>query len=74
MPYWMHNVKVPLDIIWMDSSRRVVEISANTPGCDGKPASDCPSYGGAVPSSFVLEIGAGLAARHGIREGVVLDF
>ncbi|MBI3678931.1 MAG: DUF192 domain-containing protein, partial [Acidobacteria bacterium] len=32
-PYWMHNVQVPLDIIWMDKEHRIVEISARTPAC-----------------------------------------
>lgn len=74
VPYWMHNVKIPLDIVWLDQSRRVVEISANTPPCDGKPASDCPSYGGTKESAFVLEMAGGMAAKYGVTEGVVLDF
>src|SRR5512133_1838117 len=31
--YWMYNVKIPLDIVWMDSNHRIVEISADTPPC-----------------------------------------
>lgn len=73
-PYWMHNVKIPLDIIWMDGTRHVVEISANTPPCDGKPAESCPSFGGKRASAFVLELAGGMAAKYGIAEGVVLDF
>lgn len=73
-PYWMHNVRIPLDIIWMDSSRRVVEVSTNTPPCDGKPASECPSYGGTQPAIFILELAGGLAEKYGVVEGVVLDF
>ncbi len=69
-PYWMHNVKIPLDIIWIDASGRVVEISARTPPCDGRPAEECPSYGGSEPSQTVLELAAGAAERHGIRPGV----
>src|SRR5215472_12382602 len=34
--YWMHNVKAPLDIIFMDSDHRIVEISADTPICTSK--------------------------------------
>jgi uncharacterized membrane protein (UPF0127 family) len=73
-PYWMHNVKIPLDIIWMDSSRRVIEVSTNTPPCDGKPAQECPTYGGTQTALFVLELAGGLADQYGIKEGVVLDF
>ena len=31
--YYMYQVKIPLDIIWMDRERRIVEISADTPPC-----------------------------------------
>jgi uncharacterized membrane protein (UPF0127 family) len=72
-PYWMANCKFPLDIIWMDSNRKVVEISAATPPCPGG-GRDCPQYGGHYPAQFVLEIGGGEAARHQVREGVTLQF
>jgi uncharacterized membrane protein (UPF0127 family) len=73
-PYWMHNVKIPLDIMWLDRNRTVVEINANTPPCDGKPAADCPAYGGKQESLFVLELAGGMAARYNITEGTRLDF
>ena len=31
-PYWMYQMKIPLDIIWMDASRRIVEISPEHAG------------------------------------------
>jgi uncharacterized membrane protein (UPF0127 family) len=72
--YWMYQVKIPLDIIWMDSDRRIVEISANTPPCDGKPRTECPSYGGNARSQYVLELAGGEAARLGLKVGGVLTF
>ena len=30
-PYWMYQTRIPLDIMWMDSSHRIVEISPDTP-------------------------------------------
>jgi uncharacterized protein len=72
-PYWMHNVSVPLDIIWLDSSRTIVEISANTPPCL-KPAAQCPNYGGNYPAMFVLELAGGMAETYGLRPGVTLRF
>lgn len=71
--YWMFQCKIPLDIIWMDSERRIVEISANTPPCQ-KPASECPSYGGTKTSQFVLEMKAGEAARNRLKTGDTLTF
>ena len=32
-PYWMYQVKIPLDIVWMDKSKRVVEMVENAPPC-----------------------------------------
>src|SRR5258708_27834728 len=53
--YWMHNVRVPLDIIWLDKEHHVVEISANTPPCLETDPVKCPTYGGKVDCQFVLE-------------------
>ncbi len=72
-PYWMHNVKIPLDIVWLDGSRRVVEISSNTPPCLER-AESCKAYGGREVSAAVLELAGGEAAKLGIAEGAVLQF
>jgi uncharacterized protein len=72
--YWMHNVKVPLDIIWMDKERRIVEISPKTPPCTADDPTKCPQYGGTVDSQFVLELAGGMAAKYGLSIGQVLDF
>jgi uncharacterized membrane protein (UPF0127 family) len=71
--YWMYQVKIPLDIIWMDSSRTILEISANTPPCK-TPASECPHYGGNPRTRYVLELAAGMAARYGLKVGDTLNF
>lgn len=72
-PYWMYQVKIPLDIIWMDAGRRIVEISPDTPPCKTK-ASLCTNYGGHQNSQYVLELGAGEARRLGLTLGQTLQF
>ncbi len=72
-PYWMYQVRIPLDIIWLDEKRRIVEIHANAPPCLKK-ASECPNYGGNQRALFVLELAGGMAARYGLRVGDVLTF
>ena len=72
-PYWMANCKIPLDIIWMDGSHRVVEVSANTPPCPSG-GKDCPTYGGHAMATFALELGGGEAARHGVTVGSTIQF
>ncbi|MEX2260712.1 MAG: DUF192 domain-containing protein [Bryobacteraceae bacterium] len=72
--YWMYQVKVPLDIIWLDANRRIVEISAATPPCDKSKASECPLYGGGADARYVLELAGGEAARRGVQTGQLLNF
>jgi uncharacterized membrane protein (UPF0127 family) len=71
--YWMYQTRIPLDIIWMDHDRRIVEISADTPPCKTE-ATQCPKYGGTEKSSYVLEINAGQAAKNGLKVGDVLQY
>ncbi len=71
--YWMYQVKIPLDIIWMDSEHHIVEISADTPPCRSA-ASQCPTYGGHATARYVLELAGGMAAKYNLKAGDVLDF
>lgn len=72
-PFWMYEVKVPLDMIWLDSNKRVVQLVHQCPPCPG-PSEKCPSYGGQVPATYILEVKAGVAKKHNIRPGVQLEF
>ncbi len=72
-PYWMYEVKVPLDMIWMDHSRTVVQLIHQVPPCPG-PQEKCLSYGGAFNAVYVLEVAAGVAAKNNIKPGMKLDF
>jgi len=72
-PYWMYDCKIGLDIIWMDQSHRIVEMSPNTPPCKG--ASDtCPNYGGRETSVYVLELPVGSIKAHQLAVGQVVNF
>lgn len=71
--YWMYNVKIPLDIIWMDANGRVVEIVPQAPPCTTR-ASECPHYGGTKQSQYVLELAGGEASRNGIQVGSIVSF
>ena len=68
--YWMYQVKIPLDIIWMDEQGNIVEISPNTPPCPQASASLCPVYGGSQKAQVVLELAAGMAAKYGLATGM----
>jgi uncharacterized membrane protein (UPF0127 family) len=72
--YWMYQCRIPLDIIWMDHDRKIVEISANTPPCPSKSAKECPSFGGHERARYVLELAGGGAALYGLRVGDAVTF
>jgi len=72
--YWMFQVKIPLDIIWMDNSKTVVEVLANVPPCPSTISSECPQHGGTKDAQFVLELANGMAAKYGVTVGSKLDF
>jgi len=71
--YWMFQCLIPLDIVWLDAAKRIVEISANTPPCKGG-AKSCPSYGGNHDALYVLEIAGGMAQKYGLKTGDILRF
>lgn len=72
--YWMYQTKIPLDIIWMDRDRRIVEMSLDTPPCPTSSAKECPNYGGNFKAKYVLEVNAGVARKNGLKTGDTLDF
>ena len=72
-PYWMFQVRIPLDILWLDANHSIVEISANTPPCQAR-ASECPTYGGRQKALFVLELAGGMAEKYRLRVGDTLAF
>ncbi len=69
--FWMKNCNFPIDIVWMDSNRKVIYVSAHTPPCKEDP---CPTYGPKAESQFVVEIPDGAAAKEKIASGSVLTF
>ena len=64
--FWMHDTPLPLDMVFIDPTGEVVKVAANT-----TPNDDTPIPSGA-PGRDVLEINAGMAARHGIAPGAQL--
>lgn len=69
--FWMKNCLIPLDLIWLDETKRVVAILPDTPPCKADP---CPLYQVDVPSRYVLEIAGGAAKREAVVVGSVLKF
>lgn len=65
--FWMRNTYLPLDIIFISATRKVVSVSENA-----TPLTDTarPSEG---PAKYVVEVNAGLAKTWGITKGSTLE-
>lgn len=70
LAYWMKNTRIPLDILYFDSKRRLVTQQRDVPPCALENA--CPPYPSRAPARYVLELNAGEAARLGLSDGAEL--
>lgn len=65
--FWMKNTYIPLDIIFIDSNRKVINIVEKaTPLTDTSRHSE-------GPAQYVVEVNAGLAKTWGIVKGSTLE-
>jgi uncharacterized membrane protein (UPF0127 family) len=71
---YMYQVRIPLDVLWMDMDHRVVEMIPNIPPCPSTSAKACPTFGGHRPSAYMLELPAGTAAKFGVQVGDRIKF
>jgi uncharacterized membrane protein (UPF0127 family) len=68
LTFWMRNTYIPLDMIFIEPSMRILGIVENA-----EPLTDT---GRAVPgdSQYVLEVNAGFSRRHGLSQGTAVRF
>jgi len=66
--FWMKNTILPLDIMFVDSERRIVSIHQNC-----KPYSLDQIQSG-KPAIFVVEVNAGYTEKQGIKVGDLISF
>jgi len=68
LAFWMKNTPLPLDIIFINSTRTIVSIAQNT-----TPFSERRLSSGS-PAQFVLEVNGGFCQRHGVTVGDRVEF
>jgi len=66
--FWMRNTFIPLDIAFIDSEGKIVDIQHMVPLDESK------SYVSAAPALYVLEVNAGWFERHGVKVGERVKF
>ena len=69
--FWMKNTLIPLDLVFLDSTGTVVDVTAGVQPCAVDP---CPTYTSQAPARAVLELAAGSANAHGLEAGSVIVF
>lgn len=67
--FWMRNVLVPLDMVFLNQGQ-VVAIAADVPPCAESP---CPTYGPSTLVDQVIELRGGRAAELDLQVGDRLD-
>jgi uncharacterized membrane protein (UPF0127 family) len=70
-PFWMKNMKFAIDIIWLDSQKRIVHIERSVPPCKKEP---CPSYSPDLSALYVLELRAGSVDERKLKLHDQLEF
>ena len=68
---WMKNCKFPIDIVWLDEERKVVDVAPRVPPCKADP---CPVYRPMQRARYVVEINAGQAAKEKVARGAAVEF
>ena len=69
--FWMKDTRIPLDMIWIDSNKRIVHVKHDVPPCK---VENCPSYPPGKKALYVLEVAGGVARQHGLKDGDILTF
>lgn len=69
--FWMKNMQIPLDILWIDQDKRIVDIKTNVLPCKESP---CEGLTPNANARYVLEVNAGFVEKNKVRAGDRVDF
>ena len=68
--FWMKEMRLPLDFIWIGEECTVVDTEPNVPPpAEGTADAELPTYSSGVPAVYVFEVNAGDVERYGIAVG-----
>src|SRR3989339_564311 len=68
-PFWMKDMLIPIDMIWIDENGFVVYVAE-----DARPESYPALFGTNVESKYVLEVVSGFAKFHQLKIGDKVQF
>ena len=67
---WMPDMNFPLDVVWLDETLSVVNISYGLQPCSDR--NNCPSSSSVYMCKYAIEMNAGEAAIYGFMNGTQL--
>ena len=67
--FWMKEMNYPLDIIWIDATKKVVGVSENL-----DPKTYPQTFSPLVPVQYVLEVNSGFYKENNIKVGDLISF
>ena len=66
LSFWMKDTLIPLDMIFVDKTFRIINVVDNALPCNIEP---CPDYSSEKPAKYVIEVNAGFAKTNDIEPG-----
>ncbi|PSH02452.1 MAG: hypothetical protein BRC26_00480, partial [Nanohaloarchaea archaeon QH_8_44_6] len=71
--FWMKNTLIPLDIIFLDSNRTIINIEKAYPEPDTAD-SELERYRSGAPAQYVIEVNQNFTDRNNIEVGDTVKF
>ncbi len=69
---WMYKMNFPIDIIWLDKDKSIIDIKENIPAC--KSMFNCPVYYPKYKSKYIIELSAGYIKNYKIDKNTKIEF
>jgi len=73
LSFWMANTNVPLDIIFLDNNKKIVDIQKMQP-CYEPIKKNCKNYISRKPASYAIEINQNLTDNYNISVGQIVTW
>ncbi|MGC8538046.1 MAG: DUF192 domain-containing protein [Candidatus Micrarchaeia archaeon] len=65
---WMHNMRFPIDVLWVGSNMQIVDMLAFAKRCGN--IVRCKTYKPSEPARYVIELPSGYITEKGIAAGM----
>ncbi len=74
MTMWMKGCEIPLDVLFFDYNKRLINIHTMAVPSSGQLDHSLPKYSSDKPAKYALEVPAGTSHRLRIKPGVAISF